>query len=120
MAETEKPDVLFDYTYNRQTGESHLSIDYHSPANRDPELHEKEHKEIVETFLTESGLIGSGNCLVRVRRGEEVKQYNVVLDTVTHKIVWQLKEQVYVGAASGTGQGGDRKITEEEKLKDRH
>jgi hypothetical protein len=118
METKRQPDITIDYSYNRATGEIHLSVEYHSPEGRDPAKHEKNHREIVDELLTEAGLVGMGSCLVRVKRGQVITHFVVQADETKKKLTWTETDQVLVPeggpstAAGGTPQRDQDVVTD--------
>jgi hypothetical protein len=96
METDRKPEITIDYSYNRATGQIHLSVEYHSPEGRDPAKHERIHREIVDELLTEAGLVGMGSCLVRVKRGNVITHFVVEADKTKNKLTWTETTQVLV------------------------
>lgn len=86
-------DMTVSYTCDQKTGKINLTIEYNSPPGTWPDDHERQHRELVQRLLDESGILGpdSGEMCVRVRRADVELVYYIT--RVEEKLVWRLDSQ---------------------------
>ena len=120
MEESRQPEITIDYSYNRLTGNIHMSVAYHSLPGRDATAHEQRHKQIVEDLLIDSGLAGAGNCLVRVTRDQVVTNFIVETDPETLMLTWTETSQERLSVTSSRPAEDQAKKKEKIKHKENH
>jgi hypothetical protein len=93
-----QPDLTVFYTCDHKTGRINLTIEYNSSSDTWPEDHERQHFDLVQRILDDSGILGpdAGSIYARIRRANMEYIYEVTREG--EKLTWRLESERYLTA----------------------